>query len=268
MIKSKKFYTDIYSFFILKENINKSRLEKIFSLLRIDNTYKTTSYDRMFKVNKKLKKYINKFFPKKVMICDFGVSSGQSTLELYNDLNRKQIQYIYGFDKQIYLKIYKIKKLIFLYSLNNELLMVEYDKYCLRYRYYLLFKKIEKIVILFLNLVNIKYKKSNVLMPNLKNIDKCKFFEQNIFNIKKKYYNLFDVVRVSNLLNYSYFSEEKLRAAILNIRKISKDKSIILINRTTRNKKDLASFFIKKKGKFHLLEDINGGPEIKKLILE
>ena len=63
-------------------------------------------------------------------------------------------------------------------------------------------------------------------------------------------------------------TEEKLRAAILNIRKISKDKSIILINRTTRNKKDLASFFIKKKGKFHLLEDINGGPEIKKLILE
>ena len=44
------------------------------------------------------------------MICDFGVSSGQSTLELYNDLNRKQFQYIYGFDKQIYLKIYKIKK--------------------------------------------------------------------------------------------------------------------------------------------------------------
>ena len=76
------------------------------------------------------------------------------------------------------------------------------------------------------------------------------------------------MVRVSNLLNYSYFSEDKLRDAISNIRKISKERSIILINRTTRNKKDLASFFIKKKGKFHLLEDVNGGPEIKKLILE
>jgi len=268
MIKSKKFYTDIYSFFILKKNINKSRLEKIFSLLRIDNTYKTTSYNRMVKINKKLKKFMKNSFSKKVMICDFGVSSGQSTLELYNDLNRKQIKYIYGFDKQIYLKIYKIKKLILLYSLKNELLMVEYDKYCMRYRYYLILKKIEKLVIFLLNLFNVKYKKSNVLMPNLKKIDKCKFFEQNIFNIKKRYHNLFDVVRVSNLLNYSYFSEDKLRDAISNIRKISKERSIILINRTTRNKKDLASFFIKKKGKFHLLEDVNGGPEIKKLILE
>ena len=268
MIKSKKFYTDIYSFFILKKNINKSRLEKIFSLLRIDNTYKTTSYNRMVKINKKLKKFMKNSFSKKVMICDFGVSSGQSTLELYNDLNRKQIKYIYGFDKQIYLKIYKIKKLILLYSLKNELLMVEYNKYCMRYRYYLILKKIEKLVIFLLNLFNVKYKKSNVLMPNLKKIDKCKFFEQNIFNIKKRYHNLFDVVRVSNLLNYSYFSEDKLRDAISNIRKISKERSIILINRTTRNKKDLASFFIKKKGKFHLLEDVNGGPEIKKLVLE
>ena len=268
MIKYKKFYTDIYSFFILKKNINKSRLEKIFSLLRIDNTYKTTSYNRMVKINKKLKKFMKNSFSKKVMICDFGVSSGQSTLELYNDLNRKQIKYIYGFDKQIYLKIYKIKKLILLYSLKNELLMVEYNKYCMRYRYYLILKKIKKLVIFLLNLFNVKYKKSNVLMPNLKKIDKCKFFEQNIFNIKKRYHNLFDVVRVSNLLNYSYFSEDKLRDAISNIRKISKERSIILINRTTRNKKDLASFFIKKKGKFHLLEDVNGGPEIKKLVLE
>ena len=38
--------------------------------------------------------------------------------------------------------------------------------------------------------------------------------------------------------------------------------------RTKIKKKELASFIIKKKGKFHLLEDINGGPEIKKLILE
>ena len=202
MIKSKKFYTDIYSFFILKENINKSRLEKIFSLLRIDNTYKTTSYDRMFKVNKKLKKYINKFFPKKVMICDFGVSSGQSTLELYNDLNKLKIKKIYGFDKHINLKIYKFKKLIFLYSSKNDLLMVEYNKHCLRYRYFFIFKKIENFLLHLLNFMNIKHEKSNVLMPNLNKINKCKFFEQNIFNIKKKYFNLFDVVRVSNLLNY------------------------------------------------------------------
>ena len=267
MKKSNNFYTDIYSFFILKKNINKISMEKIFSKLRVDNTFKTTSYDRMADVNIKLKTYIKKFFSKKVMVCDFGVSSGQSTLELYNDLNNEKLQYIYGFDKQIYLKIYKVRKLIFLYSSKNNLLMVEYDKYCLRYRYFFIFKKIEKLLVYLLDILNIKFEKSKVLVPNLDKIDKCKFFEQDIFDIEKKYFNLFDVIRVTNLLNYSYFSKAKLKMAILNLNNISKENCIVLVNRTTDKKKNVASFFKKKNGKFELLEDINGGSEIKDLML-
>lgn len=267
MKKFNNFYTDINSFFILKKNINKVRMEKIFSKIRVGTTFKTTSYDRMVDINKKLKNYIKKIFSKKIMICDFGVSSGQSTLELYNDLNNEKLQNIYGFDKQIYLKIYKYKKYIFLYSSRNNLLMVEYDKYCLRYRYFFVFKKFEKFLVYLLDLMKIKFQRSNVLVPNLEKIDKCKFFEQDIFNIEKKYFNLFDVIRVTNLLNYSYFSESKLKIAISNINKISKENCIILINRTTRNKKNIASFFRKKNGKFELLEDVNGGSEIKDLML-
>ena len=267
MKKSNNFYTDINSFFILKKNINKVRMEKIFSKIRVGTTFKTTSYNRMFDINKKLKNYIKKLFSKKIMICDFGVSSGQSTLELYNDLNNKKLQNIYGFDKQIYLKIYKYKKYIFLYSSRNNLLMVEYDKYCLRYRYFFVLKKLEKLLIFLLDLIKVKFQKSKVLVPNLEKIDKCKFFEQDIFNIEKKYFNLFDVVRVTNLLNYSYFSKSELKIAILNINKISKENCIILINRTTKNKKNIASFFIKKNGKFKLIEDVNGGSEIKDLML-
>lgn len=267
MKKINNFYTDINSFFILKKNINKVRMEKIFSKIRIDTTFKTTSFNRMADINKKLKNYIKQFFSKKIMVCDFGVSSGQSTLELYNDLNNEQLQNIYGFDKQIYLKVYKYKKLIFLYSSKNNLLMVEYDKYCLRYRYFIVFKKLEIPLIHLLDLMKIKFQKSKVLVPNLEKIDKLKFFEQDIFNVKKKYFNLFDVIRVTNLLNYSYFSESKLKLAILNINKISKENCIILINRSTKNKKNIASFFRKKNGKFELLEDVNGGSEIKDLML-
>ena len=95
MTKFKNSYTDIYSFFIKKKNINKNNVEKIFSLLRVDTTFKTTSYNRMADINVKLKKYIKKLFSKKVAICDFGVSSGQSTLELYYDLNQIKIKNIY-----------------------------------------------------------------------------------------------------------------------------------------------------------------------------
>jgi hypothetical protein len=267
MKKLKNFYTDIYSFFILKKNFDKNKAERIFSLLRVDTTFKTTSSNRMFDINQKLKKYIKKFFSRKIVICDLGVSSGQTTLELHNDLNNIKIKKIYGFDKNLYIKIYRFKKLIFLFSSNNKLLMVEYKKYCIRYRYFFLFKKIENFLLYLLKLNDIKCEKSNVLTPSLKKLDKCKFIEQNIFNIEKKYYNLFDVVRVSNLLNYSYFSESNLITAISNINKISKEKCIILVNRTTNKRKNLASFFIKKNGKFELLKDVNGGSEIKDLIL-
>ena len=243
MKKLNTFYTDIYSFFILKKNINKIRTEKIFSKLRVDTTFQTTSYNRLKDVNKKLRYHIKKsFFNKKIQLCDFGVSSGQSTLELHDDLHDQKIKYIYGFDKQIYLKIYKIKKLIFLYSLDNNLLMVEYDKHCLRYRFFFLLKKLEKLFPYIFNLMNLKYEKSNILTPNLFTKDKCKFFEEDIFKIKKKYHNLFDVVRVSNLLNYSYFSTEKLKLAISNLNKISKENSIILINRTTKKKKKSSKY--------------------------
>ena len=47
--------------------------------------------------------------------------------------------------------------------------MVEYDKQCLRYRWFLLFKKIEKILptlfnqIYLFDLINIKYNRSKVI---------------------------------------------------------------------------------------------------------
>ena len=274
MRKNNQFYSDIYKYFVLKKNINEKTMKKIFSLMRVDSTFMTTSYNRMFDVNKILKKYIKKYFTKKLVICDFAVSSGQSTLELFIDLNKDKIEKIYGFDKKIHITIYQLGKLIFLYSSGNELLMTEYDKQCLRYRWFFLFKKVEKILpslfnkLYLFDFININYKKTKLLIPKLDKIEKLRFFEQDIFNVSKKYFNYFDVIRVSNLLNFSYFSEKELKKAIFNLKKISKENSIILINRTPNNqKKNTASFFIKKSGKFKLLTDINGGSEIKKLML-
>ena len=244
MKKLNNFYTDIYSFFILKKKLKKNRIKKIFSLIRVDNTFKTTNFNRMFDVNIILKNYIKKFFSKKkINICDLGISSGQSTLELYNELNKKNINYLYGFDKQIFIKIFKLNNLVFLYSLDNNLLMVEYKKYCLRYRYFIIFKQIQKILIYLFKIMKINYYKTDVLVPGLVKLKKFKFFEQDIFNIKKNYFNLFDVVRVTNLLNYSYFSKTQLKLAIMNLNNIARENCIILINRTTKEKKKCRKFF-------------------------
>ena len=206
--KDKSLYTDVYSFFVLRKKIDKKRAENIFKLLRVDDTFKTTSENRMLDINQKLKKHLKNFFKKKVMICDFGISSGQSTYELFLDIGKPKIKKIYGFDKQIYLHIYKFNKFIFLFSKNKKLLMVEYDKYCLRYRYFYIFKKFEKVLLFIFNFMKKNLRISEVLIKNFKKNNIFKFIEQDIFNVQNKYHNLFDVVRVSNLLNYSYFSEK------------------------------------------------------------
>ena len=106
---------------------------------------------------------------------------------------------------------------MFLFSSKNDLLMVEYNKYCLRYRYFLIFKNIEKFLLYFLDIFNIKFKKSKVLTPDL-DIIKNKILIYDIFKIEKKYFNKFDVVRITNLLNYAYFTKNKLKLAIINIK--------------------------------------------------
>ena len=42
-MKKQNNFTDIYSYFILKKNINEKMMKKIFSLLRVDSTFMTTS---------------------------------------------------------------------------------------------------------------------------------------------------------------------------------------------------------------------------------
>ena len=190
-MKKKNNFTDIYSYFNLKKNLNEKMMKRIFSLLRVDSTFMTTSYNRMHDVNVILNKYIKKNFSKKIVLCDFAISSGQSTLELFSDLDKIKIKEIYGFDKKINITVYKLGKFIFLYSSDNELLMIEYNKQCLRYRYFFLFKLVEKFLprlfnqIYLFDLVNIKLKKSKMLIPSLNNIKELKFFEQDIFKIEK-----------------------------------------------------------------------------------
>ena len=168
--KDKNLYTDVYSFFVLRKKLVK-RLENIFKLLRVDNTFKTTSENRMLDINKKLKKHLNNFFTKKVMICDFGISSGQSTYELFLDMGKTKNKKIFMdlINKFIFVFINLINLFFYLVKIK-KLLMVEHDKYCLRYRFFYIFKKFDKILFFIFNFMKKNSKISEVLIKNFKKI--------------------------------------------------------------------------------------------------
>lgn len=78
--------------------------------------------------------------------------------------------------------------------------------------------------------------------------------------------NEFNFVRCMNLLNISYFTEDKLICAVKNIFRSLREGGIFQVGRTHSDNTHHVSFFIKENNKMRLLEEINSGSEIKHLI--
>lgn len=266
-MKKELYYTNVYDYFVLKKKVDVKQAENIYKKLRVGNTFKTTTENRMRIINSNLKEIIKKNFIHKVDMCDVGISSGQTTHELICDLSDEIVNSIYGFDKQIFIKLYIIKDFIFIYSSKEELLMVEYKKHSLRARYFYILKKIDKAILKIFNFFRIKEIEENVLIDKLLKIKNFKYEEQDIFNIDDKYVNKFDIVKVSNLLNLGYFSERDLSLAVSNLLKMLKEDSLFVVNRTHENGENHGSFFLFKNKKLQCIEDIGNGTEIKKIVM-
>ena len=93
---------------------------------------------------------------------------------------------------------------------------------------------------------------------------KFKFISYDIFNTE--IYEKFTFVRAMNILNLGYFNEDKIRTAVINIKKSMKENAVLLVGRTNAKKINNASFFRKQNNKLAHLKDINKGSEIKKII--
>ena len=77
----------------------------------------------------------------------------------------------------------------------------------------------------------------------------------------------FDVVRAANILNRAYFDDSRLRAAIGVIFRRMRDGGVLLIGRTDTDGTTAASCFTKGPESFESRADLNGGAEIKDLVL-
>ena len=156
-----------------------------------------------------------------------------------------------------------------MFSTYSELIFIEYKGYCLRKRYFKVIKIFQKLIYNYLsNYSRIPTGDCDLIIPELKNIQNFYSDEQDIFNVDKKYFNKFNFIRISNLLNKSYFSENKIYLAKENILKIAKENAIILINRNETIKKYSGTFFIKKNGKFKIYMDINKGSEVRNIFVK
>lgn len=100
---------------------------------------------------------------------------------------------------------------------------------------------------------------------------KIRFLEDDMFAPNRKaFLGRFDVVRAANVLNLGYFPEEKLRAAVLNLKPRLRGKgAMFIVNRTLADGANHASFFaLDAGGRFCVVGRVGDGSEVERIVLD
>ena len=252
---------------VKKFNNNYDQID--FSFIRYgDKTSKHTSANRFFDLDNLVLKNLNDSDNK---ILDIGISSGITSFELYEKLikSKKKFKlslcdkfskfyYQSGFFDIVYDHKKNKKNIYFLKILFDANLSPIF--FISKFFYY--------FISLFSNKSS-NYREINLLdIKILTKIEKgeIEYFDLDIFNsfLKQEY----SFVRCMNVLNLSYFSEDKILVGIRNIFKLLRDEGHLIIGRTNDKGINNVSLYIKKKNKFKVLKKVNKGCDINHLILK
>mgnify|MGYP001089544255 CR=1 FL=1 len=268
-------YNWFHYFFIIDpiklKLIKDSKLAAIaFSTLIMENnTSKQTNVNRFKDLEEITIKYLTESLDYKIL--DIGVSSGITSCELLELLKKRDIQFtLYATDKYPEIKFYKNIFFTAYLDSNNKVKSIYTGLFffsdLLSWKYFLsklFFKILSKFIVIKNNKVDhcsLLYQNFNELILNKKIV----FFEHDIINPLNE--KNFELVRVMNLLNLGYFSNDFITTSIENIKKSIKENGMLLVGRTI-NGKNHASLYKLKRDKFTLIESVNRGSEIHDLII-
>jgi SAM-dependent methyltransferase len=234
------------------------------------NHGKTTDPNRFNDLDLMIVKNLKAFnLPK---IHDIAVSSGITSCELKILLNETGIGSEFFISDRFMLYYYRGKRIVRIYDNKKKLLYghifgVLADK---KLSNYFIFSK---LLFHFLKRFASKKQFKKILMldtdtTELINKGELKVIYYDAF--ETEIINDFDFVRCMNLLNVnSWFSEDQIIKALLNIKNSLKEGGIFLIGRTNQESNiNNAAFFIKENNKFLHVEDLNCGCELKRIILD
>ena len=107
-----------------------------------------------------------------------------------------------------------------------------------------------------------------LLSPAVKNSKTISFIEEDILlPPSKNEIEKYNVIRAANILNNVYFDEQRLKNIVSNLFLQLKPGGLLIVCKTDDAGINHASLFTKKEKQFSLLEDMNGGSEIKNTVL-
>ncbi len=233
-----------------------------------NNTSKTTYGGRFDDLNNVLLQLIDN--RKIIKIHDVAISSGVTTADLYNFLNNKNINAQIDASDSFSTIEYYGDDIKYFFDSNNNLIQIYF------YRLFLGLKIsnyffISKLLFLLQSFFKNTRKKRKKIYLFDKQFHKyfsnkqINYFDFDLFDINhsnKKY----DFIRVMNVLNLIYFTDQQIIFAVKNLFESLEDNGIILIGRTSLEGINNATFYKKNNNKLFSIKSMNNGYEHDSLI--
>jgi hypothetical protein len=256
---------------LFKPNINSDSFEGSISSIKIDSTWKSTTRRRHPLTDSIIIELTSCF--KNLSILEVGSSSGSASLELLDRLAGIYKQYY--FTDLFFTIPYKTQD-------NATYFYHPKDKHCIIIvtDCFIVYEDIQDAIfpLGFLanrilsfapkfDPVNISY--ASMLHPELKRRaeydPKIIVMEYDIFNVWSN--EMVDIIKIANVLNRLYFSDEEIKIAIANLKNIIKVGGKLIIT-DNRDVEKVSMFFKTQEGKLIIEKELNGGTDISFIVKE
>lgn len=235
-----------------------------------NNTSKYTYPGRFDDLNELLKQFF-KEKSQKIHIHDVAISSGITTCELYDWLKYNNFNFeMIGSDRFSEVN-YNGMKIKFFYDIDGQIIQIYFYKLFCGLQISNLFVLSKLLFIILKRFHKLKVNTTKIYLfdkyfSDLVLKSKITFVNFDLFDDKEMEVK-FDFVRVMNVLNLIYFSENQIRIALNKFKKSLNIGGIILIGRTSLDGINNATFYsLETSNIFKTVYTVNGGYEFNYLV--
>ncbi|KZC18578.1 MULTISPECIES: hypothetical protein [Rhodanobacter] len=263
------------------------RMEEDFftSLMTRNRTYKTTFHDRFSDINPYLQEYLLHHAPPTLRVLDVGISSGISTVELYDDLSRggREVEVV-GTDILIDAFLVKVFPRCYAlvdpggFPLRFDFPFVTMKPWVTRDDYYNGLFILRKFVnTLFTHQVHrmlrnpddARISEVKLVTPRALAKSGITVCTDDISRYNSEFEARFDFVRAANVLNSGYFSPTVLSAMVANIGcYLTEPEGSLLVVRTHEDRASHGTLFRRGNGRhFEAVHRFGSGSEVEDIVL-
>lgn len=244
------------------------------SLHHSDGTTKMTAPDRLRDLNEAIGGCLPTRSP--IMALDVGISSGITTAEWLQSIT--ELGYacsMTGVDHLLLARLYRIGRIEILEDGRGHVILIHTGRRCFlpptlktgstRNRAVRSAFRVTDLLIRTGRMMGLG-ESVRLVSRSLRSRPDVRTVEHNLFESAPEWAGVFDVVRVANVLNRSYFSEPTLRAGLGNVSDWVREGGLLAVARTQEDGSNHGTIFRREPSGFSVVERLGPGSDVERLV--